>query len=141
MNAPTLPPMEGTAAASRRALESIDALHDADPGTLNPAVRRLNRFVRIRRLLFWSVLWPFSSAARHLGRWFVPVTTFLAIGSLFAVVVAGAPPIVVIAVAAWGVGGLAFLTTSMLMVGRVDAAAESVGLTGPHVLETWAEQS
>lgn len=127
-------------AASRRALQSIDALHGADPATLNEAVRRLHRFVRMRRMLFHSALWPFSAVARTLGRWFVPVTTFLALGSLFAIVVAGAPVVVVILVGAWGVGGLAFLTTSMLMVGRVDAAAESVGLTGTDVLHTWAEE-
>ena len=127
--------------ASRRAMTSIDALHDADPKELNPAVRRLHRFVRIRRVLFYSVLWPFSALARTLGRWLVPVTTALALGSLFGLVLAGAPPVVVVLVAAWGIGGAAFLATSMMMVGRVDDAAESVGMSGNEVLERWAEQS
>ena len=130
-----------TEEASHRAMSSIDSLHAADPDSLNPAVRRLHRFVRIRRMLFYSVLWPFSAVARTLGRWFVPVTTALALGGLFGVTVAGAPPWVVALMAAWGIGGAAFLATSMMMVGRVDAAAESVGLTGSEVLERWAEQS
>jgi hypothetical protein len=120
---------------------SIDALHDADPATLNTPVRRLHRFVRMRRILFYSVLWPFSAVSRHLGTWIVPVTVALALGSLFALTVAGAPPVLVVLLATWGVGGSAFMATSMLMVSRLDAAAESVGLTGGEVLASWAEQS
>ena len=127
--------------ASRRAMSSIDALHAADPAQLNDAVRRLHRFVRMRRVLFYSVLWPFSAVARTLGRWFVPVTTALALGSLFATIVAGAPAWLIAVLIVWGIGGAAFLATSMMMVPRVDDAAESVGMSGGEVLERWAEQS
>ncbi len=123
---------------NRRALASIDALHDAPPGGLNAEVRRLQRFVRVRRILYYSVMYPFGLASR-LHHLVVPGTAVIALSTLLIV---GPNPDVPLAarllIAYWAVGGLAYVAISIRMSRLLDQAAESVGLEPALVLEAWA---
>lgn len=119
-----------------RALDSIDAVHDADPELLNEPVARLRRFVRFRRPLYYSVLAPVSAISR-----ISPLVVLVSGGAaLVATVVAllGAwPPLVILALMYWSVAALAYHALSVRLAALMDDAAASVGLGGDDVLSRW----
>ncbi len=124
----------------RAALASIDALHDADPAPLSAEVRRLRRFVRIRRVLYYSVLAPFGALSRWVHQLVVPVTAMIATVLAFFMALGGAPPVLVVALGYWGIGGLAYFWISMRMATLLDEAAAAAGLDAGAVLARWAGQ-
>lgn len=121
---------------NRAALTSIDAVHDADPATLNEPVARLRRFVRIRRPLYYSVLAPFGWLSRR-SALAVLVTGFLAAVGVIAAILVGAPLFVIGLLAYWAAGALAYHALSVRLASLMYEAAASVGLTGGDVLEMW----
>ena len=130
----------GDADASRRALRSIDALHRADAATLNAEVGRLHRFVRLRRVLYYSVLAPFGWLSRRIPRLAQTVSVTFAFAVLF-IIWGVLSPVVRVLLAYYIVGYVAYFAVSMRLAKLLDLAAESVGLSGHEVLQRWADDS
>lgn len=118
------------------ALESIDAVHDADPRLLNEQVLRLRRFVRIRRPIYYTVLAP-ASAMSRLSPLLVLVTAALATIGAFVALFVAAPPLVIFALMYWSVAGLLYHALSVRLAALVDDAATATGLEARDVLVRW----
>ncbi len=134
--------MENRAEPSRAALDSLDALHNADPATLNDAVRRLRRIVDFRRALINTILAPFWHLTRIAGKYSVPLVEMVAGVTL--IIVLFNPDValwikVVLAYAAVGAG--VYFVLSIVMAGALDKAAASVDVDSDEVLRRWADQS
>ncbi len=125
-----------TGGPSRRALESIDAVHSADPATLNEPVARLRRFVRIRRPLYYSILAPIGLLSR-VSPLLVLLTGGLAVLGAIAATFAGAPLLLIAVLMYWGFGSLSYHALSVRLAALMDEAAASVGLDSADVLAMW----
>ncbi len=121
---------------NRRALESIDAVHAADPETLNEQVARLRRFIRIRRPLYYSILAPFGALSR-LSTLLVLTTGAAALFGVPIAILAGAPGPVTGVLIYWGVGAAFYHLLSVLLSARMTDAATSVGLSSEDLLAMW----
>ncbi len=124
--------------ADRAALASIDALHDADPAALSPAVRRLQRLVKLRRVLYYTVLAPFGWVSRTAVGWLVPMSAIAGLTAFGVAVALGGPPVLTIALGYWGLGGIAYFAISVRMATLLDRAAAAAGLDGTQVIARWA---
>ncbi len=124
--------------ADRAALASIDALHGADPASLGPEVRRLQRLVKVRRVLYYSVLAPFGWLSRMAFGWLVPLSAIVALIAFGVAVALGGPPVLVVALGYWALGGIAYFGISLRMAKLLDGAAESAGLEPAEVIASWA---
>lgn len=132
---PKLPPAQR---ADRAALDSIDALHAADPATLSPEVRRLQRLVKVRRALYYSVLAPFGWLSRTAAGWLVPLSALVALVGFGVAVAVGGAPLLAAALGYWAVGGVAYFAISMRMAALLDDAAAAAGLDPAAVIARWA---
>lgn len=121
---------------NRLALASIDAVHDADPATLNEPVARLGRFVRIRRPLYHSVLAPFGWLSQRSPLAVLVTGSLAAIGALVSLAIGG-PLLATGLLLYWAVGGIAYHALSVRLASLMYEAAASVGLTGGDVLAMW----
>ncbi|MDH3540695.1 MAG: hypothetical protein OEP52_11900 [Acidimicrobiia bacterium] len=129
---PILPPDD----PNRRALQTIDAIFHADPGPLNPEVGRLRRFVRIRRPLYYSVLFPFAMLSR-VSALLVLLTATLAAVASPVVLIVQAPPVVSGLLMYWGLGGLSYHALSVRLATLMSDAALSVEVTPDDLLARW----
>ncbi len=127
--------------ADRAALASIDALHHADPAGLSPEVRRLQRLVKVRRVLYYSVLAPFGWLSRTAAGWLVPLSALVALVAFGVSVAVGGPPVLTVALGYWALGGIAYFAISLRMAKLLDRAATAAGLTGTAVIAKWASDS
>jgi len=123
-------------AANQQALRSIDAVHDADPQYLNDQVARLRRFVRFRRLLYYSVLAPFAVLSR-ISPLLVLIVGALGAAAVVATLLAGGSVPLAWALFYLGVGGLSYHVLSVRLAALVAEAARSVGLSSDDVFEMW----
>lgn len=121
---------------NRIALESIDAVHSAHPDALNGSVGRLRRFVRLRRPLYYSVLFPFAVLSRLSPLLVLLTGAVAAIASPIALLL-HAPPAVSGLLMYWGVGALSYHALSVRLAALMNDAAVSVGLTAEELLEAW----
>jgi hypothetical protein len=121
---------------NRLALASIDAVHDADPATLNEPVASLRRFVRFRRPLYYSVLSPFGWLSRRSPLAVLVTGSLAVVGALVSLVV-GAPPWAVLLLVYWAIGGITYHALSVRLASLMYEAAASVGLKGGDVLAMW----
>ncbi len=121
---------------NRRALQSIDAVHSAEPGLLNEPVARLRRFVRIRRVLYYSILAPFGAVSRISAALVLASGAAAVIGSLVAIF-ADAHPAVTGLLMFWGLGALSYHALSVRLAALMADAAASVGVSPAEVLERW----
>ena len=127
--------------ASRQALASIDDLHAADPALLNRETRRLWRTVKVRKALYYSVLWPFGAIARFIAPLGVLVTAVVALPVLIWALLSGASAAVTVIAGYWALGAAAYHGLALAMANALDRAAASVGLRGDDVLAEWARRS
>ena len=107
---------------NRRALASVDAVHDSDPTILNEPVARLRRFIRFRRPLYYTVLAPFSRLSR-VSPLMVLVTGAAALIGAVIAVVSGAPALLVGVLLYWAIGGLSYHALSVSSSNRASSAA------------------
>lgn len=121
---------------NRRALVSVDAVHDADPAGLNDEVARLRQFIRIRRPLYYTVLAPFAQLSRF-SPLLVVVSGAAAITGAVIVLVAGLPVVLFAVLLYWGIGGLTYHALSVRLASLLYEAARSVDLKSADVLEAW----
>lgn len=121
---------------NRQALRSIDALHDADPGPLNEELARLRRFVRFRRLLYYSVLAPFAALSR-LSPLLVLVLGGVGVAGTLVTLLAGGPQWQAWALLYLGAGGLSYHALSVRLAALVGEAAGSVDLSSEDVFGMW----
>jgi hypothetical protein len=121
---------------SRRALASVDTVHDADPATLNEPVARLRRFIRIRRPLYYTILAPFGRLSRVSPLLVLLSGAAALIGAVIAMLV-GSSPFLIALLWYWGLGGLFFHALSVRLAMLLYDAARSVGLTSGDVLDAW----
>ncbi len=119
-----------------RALASIDAVHAADPGPLNEQVRRLRRFVRIRRPLYYSVLGPFGALSRVSSVLVLASGVVAGIGVIIAIFV-GAPAAVTGLLIYWSLGASLYHALSVRLAILMGEAAASVGLSPSDLLAEW----
>ncbi|MBT8164288.1 MAG: hypothetical protein KJO97_01970 [Acidimicrobiia bacterium] len=121
---------------NRRALASVDAVHDSDPTILNEPVARLRRFIRFRRRLYYTVLAPFSRLSR-VSPLMVLVTGAAALIGAVIAVVSGAPALLVGVLLYWAIGGLSYHALSVRLASLMYDAARSVDIKSGDVLEAW----
>jgi hypothetical protein len=121
---------------NRQALHSISAVHDADPGQLNEDLARLRRFVRIRRLLYYSVLAPFAVLSRF-SPLLVLVVGAIGVAGTLVTMLAGGPQWQAWALLYLGIGGLSYHAVSVRLAALVGEAAGSVDLSAEEVFEMW----
>ncbi|NNC90959.1 MAG: hypothetical protein HKN80_00565 [Acidimicrobiia bacterium] len=129
---PILPPDDPNQAA----LQSIDAIYHADASPLNEEVGRLRRFVRIRRPLYYSVLFPFAALSRMSAVLVLLTAALAAVASPIALIVQ-APTVVSGLLMYWGLGGLSYHAVSVRLAALMNDAALSVGATSEELLERW----
>ena len=125
---------------NQQALQSIDAVYNADPDLLNGSVGRLRRFVRLRRPLYYSVLYPFAVLSRFSPLLVLVTGTVAAIASPVALL-AHAPPVVSALLMYWGVGALSYHALSVRLAALMNDAAVSVGITADDLLARWKAPS
>jgi hypothetical protein len=118
------------------ALQSIDAIYHADPHPLNAEVGRLRRFVRFRRPLYYSVLFPFAALSRVSAVLVLVTAALAAVASPIALIVQ-APPVVSGLLMYWGLGGLSYHAVSVRLAALMSDAALSVELTPDDLLARW----
>ncbi len=123
---------------NQQALQSINAIYHADPAPLNGSVGRLRRFVRLRRPLYYSVLFPFAVLSRVSPLLVLLTGTAAAIASPVALF-AHAPPVVSGLLMYWGVGALSYHAISVRLAALMNDAAISVGSTADDLLARWKE--
>ncbi len=123
---------------NRRALQSIDSVHSADPELLNSSVGRLRRFVRLRRPLYYSVLFPFAALSR-LSTLLVLLTGAAAVIAGPVALLAHAPAVVSGLLMYWGAGALSYHALSVRLAALMNDAAVSVGLTSQELLTAWKD--
>jgi len=121
---------------NRRALVSVDAVHDADPANLNEQVARLGEFIRFRRRLYYTVLAPFSQLSRF-SPLLVLVSAAAAMTGAVIVLLSGLSVVLVAVLLYWGIGGLTYHALSVRLASLIYEAARSVDLKSGDVLEAW----
>jgi len=121
---------------NRRALVSVDAIHDADPAHLNEQVARLRQFIRFRRPLYYTVLAPFGQLSRF-SPLLVLVSGALAITGAVIVLLAGLSVVLVAVLLYWGIGALSYHAMSVRLASLLYEASRSVDLKSADVLEAW----
>jgi hypothetical protein len=121
---------------NQRALRSIDAIYHADPAPLNGSVERLRRFVRLRRPLYYSVLFPFATLSR-VSPLLVLLTGTAAVVASPLALLAHAPPVVSGLLMYWGIGALSYHAISVRLAALMNDAAVSVGSTADELLARW----
>lgn len=121
---------------NQQALSSIDAVHSADPAVINEQVARLRRFVRIRRVLYYSVLAPAAFLSRVSPLLVLLSGAAATIGALVALW-REAPPVVTFPLMYWALAGLGYHAMSMRLAALMDDAATSVGLKSADILARW----
>lgn len=121
---------------NQQALQSIDAIYHADPAPLNEPVTRLRRFVRFRRPLYYSVLFPFAALSRISALLVLLTGAAAAIASPVALV-AQVPPVLSGLLMYWGLGGLSYHALSVRLAALMSDAAFSVGETADDLLTRW----
>ncbi|MGI9647377.1 MAG: hypothetical protein ACR2OI_02545 [Acidimicrobiia bacterium] len=113
-------------------------MHDADPRHLNDDVARLRRFVRLRRLLYYSVLAPFAAISR-ISPLLVLIVGGAAAAGAVATILTGGPAWLVWALLFVGGGGLSYHALSVRLASLVYSAARSVGYSGQDVFSMWKD--
>ena len=121
---------------NRRALVSVDAVHDADPAHLNEQVARLRQFIRFRRPLYYTVLAPFGQLSRFSPLLVLVSSAAAVIGGLIAILV-GSSALTIGLLWYWGLGGLVYYALSVRLAVPLSDAAHSVDLKSADVLEAW----
>lgn len=121
---------------NRRALVSVDAVHDADPADLNDEVARLRQFIRIRRPLYYTVLAPFAQLSRFSPLLVLVSSAAAVIGAVIAIL-SGSSALTVGLFWYWGLGGLGYHALSVRLASLLYEAARSVDLESADVLEAW----
>ena len=121
---------------NRQALASIDAVHNADPAVINEQVASLRRFVRIRRILYYTVLAPAAWVSRR-SPLLVLLSGAAAVVGLAVAVLAGAPLLLTVALAYWAVAALSYHALSVRLASLIQDAAKSVGWESSDVLTKW----
>lgn len=122
--------------ANLQALRSIDAVHDADPRFLNQEVSRLRRFVRIRRILYYSVLAPFAALSRRSPLLVLILAGLAAVGAFAALLMGGSTWLIVVLLIV-EVGAISYHALSVRLATLVGNAADSVGLSSAEIFERW----
>jgi hypothetical protein len=121
---------------NRRALVSVDAVHDADPANLNEEVARLRQLIRFRRPLYYSILAPFGQLSRFSPLLVLVSSAAAVIGAVIAIL-AGSSSLIIGLLWYWGLGGLGYHALSVRLAMLLSDAARSVGLRSADVLEAW----